>query len=116
MIAESELHAAKALENTAQRLEQQIAAFEKLHADELQRFEQQLTAYRRLQNDELRALRDQLEQLASDIAALAQRAAAETGAPTEGEPVQLTLSRRDFITGHIPSAGSGLALSAGRHD
>ncbi len=93
------------LELQARRLEQQLAAFEKLHADEMQRFEEQLAAYRRLQSDENQMLREQLQQLKDEIAALKDReAAAGAGSPEArpAAPVEWTVTRRDIITGNIP--------------
>jgi hypothetical protein len=91
----------------ARRLEQQINAFERLHTDELQRFESQLAAYRQMQADELNQLRDQLQRLIDEIAAVQAREteAAVDQPPAELEPVQLGVSRRDLLTGSIPSFG-----------
>ncbi len=94
------------LENLARRLEQQLASFEKLHADELKRFEEQLAAYRRLQNDELQMLRDELTQLKDEIALLkaaeARRAEEAASSESASGPVELTVTRRDFLTGSMP--------------
>ena len=93
------------LELQAKRLEQQLAAFEKLHADDLQRFEEQLATYRRLQNDEIQMLREQLQQFKSDIASLKERGASSGAAASPNQtavPVELTVTRRDVITGNIP--------------
>jgi hypothetical protein len=45
------------------RLEQQLSAFEKLHANELKDFQEKLGLYVRLQADEVRQLREQLADL-----------------------------------------------------
>ena len=91
-----------ALDVQARRLEQQIAAFEKLHGDELKRFEAQLAAYRQMQSDELQMLRGQLAALQDEI-----RRAGDMPATTPDEPaaVALKLSRRDLITGKLPPPG-----------
>lgn len=60
----------------AQRLEQQLRAFEKLHAQELQAFEARLAAYVRLHADEVRLLREQLDELRQSLQALAPAAVA----------------------------------------
>ena len=99
------------IEDLTRRLEQQLASFERLHADELKRFEEQLTTYRRLQNDELQMLRDELTQLKEEIAVLkneeAKRAAESASATPSEEPVELTITRRDFITGRVPPFKQG---------
>ena len=94
------------LETQVRRFEQQIKAFEMLHTDELRRFEEQLATYRQLQADELNQLRGQLQRLNDDIAAIKAReaeAAAQNPPPADLEPVQLSVSRRDLLTGNIPS-------------
>lgn len=69
----------------AERLEQQLRAFEKLHTQELQAFEARLAAYMRLHADEVRQLRDQLAELRQSLSAGAPtaRTAAE---PDEAPP------------------------------
>jgi len=54
------------LEIQARRFEQQLAAFEKLHADELKNLEQKLAAYMQLHADEVRFLREELARLKSE--------------------------------------------------
>lgn len=51
------------------RFEQQLAAFEKLHTDELKGFEEKLSAYGRLQADEIKLLQEQLAELRQELAA-----------------------------------------------
>jgi hypothetical protein len=88
-----------ALEAQARRLEQQSAAFEKLHADELKRFEEQLAAYKRLQSDELRMLREQLSGLQDELRLVK----AEQAQPSvEPAPLELKVTRRDLLTGNLP--------------
>lgn len=50
------------------RFEQQLNAFEKLHAGELKKFEEKLTAYVRLQADEVKFLRQELDALKKELA------------------------------------------------
>ncbi len=87
------------LHESARRLEQQIASFEKLHTDELKRFQEQLETYQRLQNDELQMLRDQLKRFKDQIALL------EAQLPEQLPPVQHTpgVSRRDFLASTLKS-------------
>ena len=93
------------LDLQARRLEQQINAFERLHTDELHRFESELAAYRQLQADELNQLRGQLQRLTDEIAAIQAREAEAVAnqPPAEMEPVQFGVSRRDLLTGNLPS-------------
>jgi len=51
------------LETQIRRLEQQLNAFEKLHANELKDFQEKLAAYVRIQADEVQLLRQQLDDL-----------------------------------------------------
>jgi hypothetical protein len=60
------------------RLEQQLAAFERLHADELREFQRRLEAYQRLHEEEVRLLR---EEIAALRAALAAGESSPPGAP-----------------------------------
>jgi chromosome segregation ATPase len=97
------------LEDLARRLEQQILAYEKLHADEMKRFEEQLAAYRNLQNDELQMLRNELTQLKDEIEHLKQEeSAGDSGAaltstePASAPPATLVVTRRELLTGKIP--------------
>lgn len=57
------------------RLEQQLAAFEKLHADELKQFEEKLAAYMRLQAGEAKLLREELAALRTAVEAQPSQAA-----------------------------------------
>jgi hypothetical protein len=45
------------------RLEQQLAAFEKMHREELEEFERKFTLYKELQADELNLMRQELVKL-----------------------------------------------------
>lgn len=54
-------------ETRIRRFEQQLAAFEKLHAGELKDFEQKLATYMRLHADEVRLLREELARLKKAI-------------------------------------------------
>ena len=51
------------LETRIRRFEQQLAAFEKLHAGELKEFEKKLTIYIQLHADEVKLLREGLAEL-----------------------------------------------------
>jgi hypothetical protein len=51
------------IEMQLQRLEQQLAAFEKLHREELEEFERKFAVYKQLQNDELNLMRQELMKL-----------------------------------------------------
>ncbi len=57
------------LETQVRRLEQQLNAFEKLHANELKDFQEKLAAYMRLQADEVRQLHEQLAELRRAVVA-----------------------------------------------
>ena len=59
------------------RLEQQLEAFERLHADELREFQRRLEAYQRLHEDEVRLLQEEIADLR---ARLAEVEAADDGA------------------------------------
>ena len=96
------------IENQIKRFEQMLSAFEQLHSDELRRFEEQLTAYRQMQNDELQMLRDQLKELrerldAHKAADLPADAALSPLTPAP-QPVVLTVTRRDLLTGLLRQA------------
>lgn len=94
------------IQDLARRLEQQLIAFERLHADELKRFQDQLATYQRLQNDELQMLRDELKQLKEESARLQAESAApaiETPPQVPPSQVELTITRRDLLTGKLPS-------------
>jgi len=96
------------IENQIKRFEQMLSAFEQLHGDELRRFEDQLSAYRQMQNDELQMLRDQLKELRAQLDA--QKAGEPPGgavpqAPAPApQPVVMTVSRRDLLTGLLRQA------------
>lgn len=51
------------LENGIRRLEKRLAAFEKLHKEELKEFERKFNAYKELHEDEVRQLREELAQI-----------------------------------------------------
>lgn len=55
-------------ETQLRRLEQQLDAFEKLHADELKKFKEKLATYLRLQADEVKFLREELAALKQELA------------------------------------------------
>ncbi len=65
------------LKTRLQRLEQQLAAFEKLHRSELAEFERRLAVYRQLHRDEVGLLRSELNKLRDDV--LAERSPAAQG-------------------------------------
>jgi replication fork clamp-binding protein CrfC len=94
------------IQDLARRLEQQLVAFERLHADELKRFQDQLATYQRLQNDELQMLRDELQQLKKESALLqaeqTARAAETPRLEVAPKQVELTITRRDLLTGKLP--------------
>ena len=90
------------LETLARRLEQQIAAYEKLHTEEIKRFQEQFEAFRRIQADELQMLRKQLAQLSEEIAAAKEsisQSDADENAASSAEPA---VTRRDLLTGKLP--------------
>lgn len=96
-------------ETLVARLEQQLQSFEQLHSGELQTLQQQLDALQKIQQDELSMLREQLRQLqersAADPAAEEKRAAEHTEreATAAATPVELTVTRREQLTGRLPS-------------
>jgi hypothetical protein len=51
------------LNTQVRRLEQQLSAFEKLHAKELRELQEKLAAYMRIQAEEVRLLHEQLDEL-----------------------------------------------------
>ena len=89
------------LQESAQRLEQQITSFEKLHTDELKQFQEQLETYRRLQSDELQMLRDQLKRFKDEIEQLKIQAPEQTALPTSVPTPGI--SRRDFLASTLKS-------------
>ena len=87
------------LETQVRRFEQQLDAFEKLHADELKKFEEKLATYLCLQADEVKFLREELAALKKE---LAEREVAETApisAPSHPPVSEVRLSRREFLGG-----------------
>ncbi len=72
------------LPTQVRRLEQQLTAFEKLHAGELKDFHDKLAAYMRLQADEARQLHEQLAELKRAVEAQT-IAPAEPGRPTDAK-------------------------------
>jgi hypothetical protein len=98
------------LETRVQRFEQQLDAFEALHADELKKFEEKLTSYLRLQADEVKFLREELIALKEALAALQpdESASASVSSPNQhrlspnstAEPAHSI--RREFVddSGH----------------
>ena len=93
------------MEDLVRRLEQQLRSFEQLHADEMKRFQAQLETYQRIQNDELKMLRGELDQLHAEIAALKAAEAQRADRGGAEAPVQPTVTRRDLLTGRMPSSG-----------
>ncbi len=93
------------LQELARRLDQQVTAFEKLHADEMKRFQEQFETLSRLQNDELAMLRKELKQLQEEVARLQAQEPEPPHVmmPPDTPPVRaaLTLTRRDLITGNL---------------
>jgi len=99
------------LETKLRRFEQQLAAFEDMHAGELQGFEAKLEAYVRLQADEIKFLREELAALRQELAAQAEEA--EPALPTidaqnEAQPAadqidkpEAHLNRREFLRGAL---------------
>jgi hypothetical protein len=57
------------LETQVRRFEQQLSAFEKLHADELKDFREKLAIYMRLHADEVKLLREELAEVKRALAA-----------------------------------------------
>ena len=88
------------IETLARRLEQQLAAYEKLHADEMKKFREQLDAFQNIQADELRMLGNELAQLKEELAAVKQAATQNASAESVLPPG--TLTRRDLLTGKMP--------------
>lgn len=97
------------LETQLQRFEQQLDAFEKLHADELKGFEEKLATYIRLQADEVKFLREELAELRKELATQAEESdPASSSAPSrsQGRPpadraakAKAGLTRREFLGG-----------------
>ena len=55
------------IDTQVRRFEQQLSAFEKLHADELNEFQEKLAAYMRLHANEVKFLREQLSELKQSL-------------------------------------------------
>ena len=55
------------MDTQVRRFEQQLSAFEKLHANELNEFQEKLAAYMRLHADEVKLLREQLGELKQSL-------------------------------------------------
>lgn len=96
------------LETQIQRFEQQLDAFEQLHADELKGFEKKLATYMRLQADEVKFLRQELAELQKELAALKEDASSSATLHSQGQPhprpnqadqAVATLNRREFLGG-----------------
>lgn len=90
------------LETRVRRFEQQLVAFEKLHADELKNFEDKLATYRSLQADEVRFLREELAELKRELAA------GKESPPSQSQPhpgadhsaeTEVTWTRRELLSG-----------------
>lgn len=94
MIEELEIH--------ARRLEQQIAAYEKLHTEEFKRFQEQFEAFQQIQTDELQMLKKQLAQFAKEIAAIRESALQANADANEMDSTESTLTRRDLLKGKLP--------------
>lgn len=97
------------LESMLRRFEQQLTAFEKLHADELKGFEEKLATYMRLHADEVKFLREELAELRKELAAREEesgltsstvRSQSQARPPADHavEPAA-RLNRRDFLSG-----------------
>lgn len=90
------------LATLARRLQQQIAAYEKLHTEEIKRFQEQFEAFQRIQADELQMLRKQLLQFGEEIAAVKESVAQSEEDSDIAASAKATLSRRDLLTGKLP--------------
>ena len=91
-------------ENLARRLEQQLTAYEKMHADEIKRFQEQLANLQSVQSYELQMLRDELAQLKQELAALKEQEPeqpAESAADTNSPRVEMAITRRELLTGNF---------------
>lgn len=96
------------------RFEQQLDAFEKLHADELKKFQEKLAAYLRLQADEVKFLREELAALQKELAERETPEASITPvsrpkparpALANTAPEAARLTRREFLGGGNPRQG-----------
>jgi hypothetical protein len=96
------------LETRVRRFEQQLAAFEKLHADELKSFEEKLATYRSLQADEVRFLREELAELKRELAAGKESNSRSSTPPSQSQPhpgadhsaePEITWTRRELLSG-----------------
>jgi hypothetical protein len=93
------------LEDLARRLERQLESYEKLHKDEMKRFQEQFEAFQRIQADELEMLRSELAQLKQEIAMFESepKQTLTAAAPNEPARVGSPITRRDLLTGNIPT-------------
>ena len=95
------------LKETARKLEHQLATYAKLHAEEMQRFQEQFAAFQRVQADELQMLQNELNQLKHELSLLkdeeTKRAPASMSSEVESARLEPKLTRRDLLTGKIPS-------------
>ena len=95
-------------QDLARRLEQQLIAYEKMHADEIKRFQEQLANLQSVQSYELQMLRDELAQLKQELAALKEQ---EPEQPVQSAPdadaprVEMTITRRELLTGNLRPRG-----------
>jgi hypothetical protein len=64
------------------RLEQQLAAFEILHREELETFEKKLAIYRGLQAQEVKMLQEEIEKLRAAIGTLEKPPSTTPSGPT----------------------------------
>lgn len=96
------------LKTWVRRFEQQLAAFEKLHTDELKSFEEKLATYRSLQADEVGFLREELAELKRELAASKESNPPSSAAPARSRPPpgvehnaesEVTLTRRELLSG-----------------
>jgi polyhydroxyalkanoate synthesis regulator protein len=88
------------LQDLARRLEQQLKTYERMHTDELKRFQDQWIALAQVQSDELKMMCEELDQLKQELAALQDQSASAEPVAT-ASPVELTITRREFITGNF---------------
>lgn len=94
------------LETHVRRFEQQLAAFEKLHANELKTLEEKLAAHRRLQADEVKFLREEL-------AALKQRVEGHLAGPVSPDARVSGQERGPDQEMHHPREETGLSTTPG---
>ncbi|HEX9922091.1 MAG TPA: hypothetical protein VGD99_05470 [Anaerolineae bacterium] len=99
------------LESRLRRFEQQLAAFEDMHAGDLKGFEAKLETYVRLQADEIKFLREELAALRQELAAREEEV--EPASPTihsqnqaqpsadQADKPEVQLNRREFLSGGV---------------